>query len=88
MSRQFKEFAESMRIKLLNSSPYYAQNNGQPESSNKTLIKIIKKRIEDSPRKWHETLSQALWAHKASRHGATKVTHFKLTYRQEAMLPV
>jgi hypothetical protein len=27
---------------LLNSSSYYAQANGQAESSNKTLIKLIK----------------------------------------------
>jgi hypothetical protein len=27
-SSQFRDFAESMRIKLLNSSPYYAQANG------------------------------------------------------------
>jgi transposase InsO family protein len=42
MSHQFREFAESMKIKLLNSS-YYAQANGQAEASNKVLIKIIKK---------------------------------------------
>ena len=28
MSHQFREFAESFRIKLLNLSPYYAQANG------------------------------------------------------------
>jgi transposase InsO family protein len=28
MSQQFKEFAESLKIKLLNSSPYYTQANG------------------------------------------------------------
>jgi hypothetical protein len=41
MSHQFREFMESMKIKLLNSSPYYAQANGQAEASNKVLIKII-----------------------------------------------
>jgi transposase InsO family protein len=35
---QVREFIESYKIKLLNSSPYYAQANGQAESSNKTLI--------------------------------------------------
>jgi hypothetical protein len=49
MSRQFKDFAGSLRIKLLNSSPYYAQANGQAESSNKVLIKLIKKKIETTP---------------------------------------
>jgi hypothetical protein len=72
----------------LNSSPYYAQANGQAESSNKVLIKLIKKEIEDIRRRWHEVLSEALWAHLTSRHGATKITPFKLVYGQEAMLPV
>ena len=73
---------------MLNSSPYYAQANGQAKSSNKILIKIIKKNIEDNPRRWHELLSEALWAHRISRHGATKVTPYELVYGQEAVLPV
>jgi hypothetical protein len=52
------------------------------------LIKIVKKRIEDNPRRWHENLSKALWAHRTSRHGATKVTPFELVYGQEAVLPI
>jgi hypothetical protein len=88
MSHQFREFTESMKIKLLNSSPYYAQANGQAKASNKVLIKIIKKRIKDNLRRWHEKLSEALWAHRTSRHGATRVTSFELVYGQEAVLPV
>jgi hypothetical protein len=88
MSHQFREFVESMKIKLMNSSLYYAQANGQAESRNKVLIKIIKKRIKDSPRRWQKKLSEALWAHRTSRHGATKVTPFEHIYGQEAVLPV
>jgi hypothetical protein len=88
MSNQFREFAESMKIKLWNTSPYYAQVNGQAKTSNKVLIKIIKKRIKDNSRSWHEKLSEVLWAHRISRHGATKVTPFELVYGQEVMLPV
>jgi hypothetical protein len=61
---------------LLNSSPYFAQANDQGDSSNKTLIKLIKKKIEDNPKRWHEVLLEALWAHRISRHDATKVTTF------------
>src|SRR3954463_14578271 len=86
MSHQFPEFAESFRIKLLSSSPYYAQANGQAESSNKTLIRLIKKKIEEKARRWHEVLSEALWAHRISQHGATQVTPFELVYGQEAVL--
>jgi hypothetical protein len=88
MSHQFRDFAESMKIKLMNSSPYYAQVNGQGKATNMVLIKIIKKRIEDNLRRWHEKLSEALWAHRTSRHGSTKVTPFELVYDQEAVLPV
>jgi hypothetical protein len=52
------------------------------------LIKLIKKKIEENPRRWHEVLSEALWARRISRHGATKVTFFELVYGQEAVLPV
>jgi hypothetical protein len=52
------------------------------------LIKLIKKEIEDNPRRWHEVLYKALWAHHISRHGATKVTSFELVYGQEVVLPI
>jgi hypothetical protein len=51
-------------------------------------IKIIKKRIKDNPRRWYEKLSEPLWAHRRSRHRATKVTPFELVYGQEAVLPM
>jgi transposase InsO family protein len=57
ISKEVREFVDSNGIKLLNSSPYYAQANGQVESSNNTLVKLIKKKIEDNPRRWHEVLS-------------------------------
>jgi cell wall assembly regulator SMI1 len=88
VSKEVRKFAELYKVKLLNSSPYYAQANGQAKSSNKTLIKLIKKKIEENPRRWHEVLSEALWAHHISRHGATKVTPFELVYGQEVVLPV
>jgi hypothetical protein len=88
MSHQFREFTESIKIKLLNSSPYYAQANGQAEASNKVLLKIIKKRIKDNPRRWHGNLSEALWVHRTSRHRATKVTPFEHVYGQEAVQPM
>jgi transposase InsO family protein len=44
VSLEFREFAESMGIKLFNSSPYYAQANGQAGASNKIMIKLYKRR--------------------------------------------
>jgi hypothetical protein len=46
VAKEVCDFVSFYGIKLLNSSPYYAQANGQAESSNRTLIKLIKKKIE------------------------------------------
>jgi hypothetical protein len=88
VAKEVRDFVNSYGIRLLNSSPYYAQANGQAESSNKTLVKLIKKKIEHNPKRWHEVLYEALWAHRIFRHGATKVTPFELVYGQEAVLPI
>jgi hypothetical protein len=84
MSHQVRDFAKSLKIKLLSSSPYYAQD----ESNNKTLIKLIKKKIEENPKRWHGVLSKVLWAYRISKYSATKVTSFELVYRQEVVLLV
>jgi transposase InsO family protein len=85
ISHQVHEFPDSLKIKLLSSPPYYAQANGHVESSNKTLIKLIKKKIEENPKRWHEVLSEALWAHRISKHSTTTVMPFELVYGQEAI---
>jgi hypothetical protein len=48
---------------------------------------LIKRKIDEHPRRWHEVLSKALWAHRISCHGATKTLPYHLVYGQEAMLP-
>jgi hypothetical protein len=73
---------------LLNLSPYYAQVNGQVESSNRTLISLVKTNISDHPKHWHKVFSEALWSRRISKHRATKVSSFKLIYGQEAVLHV
>lgn len=45
-SGEFEEYATGMGIKLLNSSPYYAQANGPPEASHKGIINLIKRKSE------------------------------------------
>jgi transposase InsO family protein len=80
ISEEFRKFAAIMRIKLIRSSPYYAQVNGQAEASYQSLIKLIKRKIDEHPRRWHEVLSEALWAHRILCHGATKTSPYHLVY--------
>jgi hypothetical protein len=82
------EFVKSYKIKLLNSSTYYARANGHAKSSNRTSISLIKNKIYDHSKHWHKVLSDALWAHRISEHRVTKVSPFKLVYGQEAVLHV
>jgi hypothetical protein len=87
ISDEFKKFAANMGIKLIRSSPYYAQANGQAKASNQSLIKLIKRKIDEYPRRWHEVLSEALWAYHVSCHGAARTSPYHLVYGQEAVLP-
>ncbi len=60
MSKEVRSFAESYGNELLSSSPYYAQANGQAKSSSKTLLKLVKEKIEEHPKRCYEVLSEAL----------------------------
>ena len=53
-------FAKDYGIQLIRSTPFYAQANGQAEASNKVLINILEKMLEDNPRDWHKILSETL----------------------------
>ena len=66
IGRRVSRYAESLGIKMLNSTPYYAQANGQVEAVNMTIIGLIKRHIGQKPRNWHETLLQILWAYRNS----------------------
>jgi hypothetical protein len=60
--------------------------NGQAEVSNQSLIKLIKRKIDEHSRRWHEVLSEAFWAYRISCHRATKTSPYHLEYGQEAVL--
>ena len=51
------------------------------------MIKQIKKKIEEQPRKWYSTLNEALWAYKMVYHGSIKTSPYGLMYGHNAVLP-
>jgi transposase InsO family protein len=55
------KFYEQFKIKLIHSTPYYPQGNGLAESSNKSLIRIIKRLLEDNKKAWDSKLKFSLW---------------------------
>ena len=75
-------------IQLHHSSPYYPQENGQTEATNKTLIKILKKTYENNKfSDWPEKLIDALWAYRTSIWTPIGQTPYVLTFGMEAVLP-
>jgi len=56
------EFAIKRGFKLKYSANYYPQGNGLAESTNKNLLKIIKRTTEQNQKNWHKSLIFALRA--------------------------
>ena len=61
-SKKMVEFCNQYHITLGHSMTYYPQGNGLAESSNKSLVNIIKKLLEDNKKTWNKKLDNALWA--------------------------
>ncbi|XP_054820926.1 uncharacterized protein LOC129319835 [Prosopis cineraria] len=85
---EFKTFIEESEIKLLASLPYYPQANRQAKASNKIVLDILKKTVEENPREWYERLPETLWAYQTSKRKATGTSLYVLTYGHEVILPI
>ncbi|XP_028101058.1 uncharacterized protein LOC114300377 [Camellia sinensis] len=85
---EIKGFATEYGIQILNSSPYYAQANGQAEATNKIVKNTLEMMIEDNPRDWHNLLSEVLWAYRNSKRNNTRITPYELVYGHDTGLPL
>ncbi|XP_050920037.1 uncharacterized protein LOC127137635 [Lathyrus oleraceus] len=83
-----QEFAGETGFRLVTSTPYYAQENGQVEATNKVIVSLIRKRVTKKPKNWHKTLDQILWACRTSPKVATNSTPFRLTFGHDVVFPV
>jgi hypothetical protein len=68
------KFCEQFGIKLIHSTPYYPKGNGLVESSNKSLIRIIKILLEDNKKAWDSKLKFALWADQVTTKRSTGIS--------------
>ena len=59
--KKMVEFCFKYQIQLGHSTTYYPQGNGLEESSNKSLMRIIKKSLQDNKKASHTKLIHALW---------------------------
>ena len=66
----------------------HPQANGQTEVTNRTLLKIIKTKLDDAKGAWPEELPNILWVYRTIARTLTGETPFRLTYGTEAVIPV
>eukprot|EP00253_Pinus_taeda_P017320 PITA_17320 len=81
------EFCHKYHIILGHSTAYHPQRNGLVESSNKSLVNIIKKLLEINKKSWHKRLVNALWADRVSQKKSIGTSQFELVYRVDTIFP-
>ena len=69
------------------SSNYYPQGNRGVEATNKILVNIIKKKVQEKQRNWHNALHNALWEDRVTPKISLGVSPFYLVYGEEVILP-
>ncbi|KAK1406298.1 hypothetical protein QVD17_41591 [Tagetes erecta] len=72
------KFCDSWGIKMITFIPVHPQANGQAESSNKVIIKNLKKKLGSKKGRWAEELPYVLWADRTTLKNATCQTPFSL----------
>ena len=82
-SQAFRDFCSGLGIKNQFLLPGHPQANGQTEVTNRTLLKIIKTKLDDAKGTWPEELPIVLWAYRTTARTPTGETPFRLTYRTE-----
>lgn len=86
-SKKMVASCEKYNITLGNSIPYYPQGNGLVKSSNKSLVSIIKKLLQENKKSWYNKLTLALWADRVSTKRALGMSPFKVVYGTNAVFP-
>ena len=86
-NESFRDFCSQLGIKNHYSSPAHPEANGQVEVTNRSLLKIIKTRLEGAKGIWLEELPSKLWAYRTTVRTPTGETPFRLTYKSEAVIP-
>jgi hypothetical protein len=91
-SKEFKNYCESMGIKLKFASVAHPKTNGQVEKANGLICNGIKKRLlaplEKAKHAWIDELPSVLWSLRTTPNAATQETHFFLVHGTKAVLPV
>lgn len=87
-SEKMINFCQNHNIIVSHSTPYYPQGNSHAESSNKSLVRIIKKLLSENKKNWDSKLVYALWADRVNSKKSIGTSPFQLVYGIEVVIPV
>ncbi|XP_059075436.1 uncharacterized protein LOC131875353 [Cryptomeria japonica] len=87
-SHEISAFCYKYGIILSHASDYYPQGNGQAKASNKNIITILQKLVDENQRTWHKHLYEALWADHTTKKRAIRLSPFEIVYGTKAKLPI
>jgi transposase InsO family protein len=91
-SKEFKNYCESLGIKLKFASVEHPKKNGQVEKANGLIGNSIKKRLlaplKKAKHAWVDELPFVLWSLRTTPNAASQETPFFLVHDAEAVLPV
>ena len=82
----FSGFYSELGIKNHYSSLAHLQVNGQVKVTNRSLLKIIKTRLEGAKGIWPDELPSVQWAYQTTTRTPTGETPFRLAYGSEAVI--
>ena len=80
LSYFWKTLCTKLGIKLLFSSAYHPQTNGQTEVMNRKLSTLLRVLIKKNIKEWEECLPIAEYAYNRARHSTTVKSPFEVVY--------
>jgi transposase InsO family protein len=81
-------FCQRYNIILGHSTTYYPQGSGLAESSNKSLMTIIKKVLTENKKAWHIHLKYVLWENRIGTKNSIGMSPFQLVYGTNVIIPI
>lgn len=87
-STKFTSFCQKLNIIIGHSTTYYPQGNNLVESSNKTVVRVLKKTITENQRNWDTQLNVSLWANRVTPKRSTGKSPFELVYGKTAVFQI
>jgi len=80
-------FCQKYHIILGHSTTYYPQGNGLAKSSNKSLVKIIRRLLAENKKARNTKLKFSLWGDIVSTNKSIETSPFQLVYGSDIIFP-